>query len=136
MNSADRSIALVDAAMRRRFSFCELHPDEPPTRDLLVKWLEREKYPTDAARLLAELNLRIDDRDFKIGPSYLMNTAAQSPAGLGRIWRTQLMPLLGEHHYGDLSHSQIVNRYGLAVLCLHLGLSEPEAGAARRGGIG
>ena len=126
MNSADRSIALVDAAMRRRFSFLELHPDEPPTSDLLVKWLEREEYPADAARLLAELNARIDDRDFKIGPSYLMNTAAQSPAGLGRIWRTQLMPLLEEHHYGDLSHAQIIDRYGLAALRLHLGLAEPQ----------
>lgn len=128
MNSADRSIALVDAAMRRRFSFCELHPDEPPTRDLLVKWLERETYPTDAARLLAELNNRIGDRDFKIGPSYLMNTATQSPAGLGRIWRTQIMPLLGEHHYGDLNHAEIVEKYGLAALRLHLGLPGPEPG--------
>lgn len=135
MNSADRSIALVDTAMRRRFSFCELHPDEPPILDLLVNWLAREKYPADAARLLAELNARIDDRDFKIGPSYLMNTAAQSPAGLGRIWRTQLMPLLEEHHYGDLSHAQIADRYGLAALRLHLGLAEsgptrPSAGAS------
>lgn len=126
MNSTDRSIALVDTAMRRRFSFCELHPDEPPTRDLLMNWLTREAYPSDAARLLAELNARIDDRDFMIGPSYLMNTAAQSPAGLERIWRTQLMPLLEEHHYGDLSHAQVAERYGLAALRRQLGPSEAD----------
>jgi 5-methylcytosine-specific restriction enzyme B len=125
MNSADRSIALVDTAMRRRFSFCELHPDQPPTRDLLMNWLTRERYPNDAALLLAELNARIDDRDFRIGPSYLMNAAAQSPAGLDRIWRTQLMPLLEEHHYGDLSHAQVVDKYGLAALRPQLGLPEP-----------
>src|SRR5260370_20042394 len=125
MNSADRSIALVDTAMRRRFAFCELHPHEPPTRDLLAKWLSREEYPDDAALLLTELNARIEDRDFRIGPSYLMNPAAQSTAGLQRIWRTQLIPLLEEHHYGDLSRAQIGDRYGLAALRLHLGLPEP-----------
>jgi 5-methylcytosine-specific restriction enzyme B len=130
MNSADHSIALVDTAMRRRFSFCELHPDEPPTRDLLVSWLAREGYPSDTALLLAELNARIDDRDFKIGPSYLMDAAAQSPAGLRRVWRTRLVPLLEEHHYGDLSHAQVVDRYGLAALRLHLGLAEPGATAS------
>jgi 5-methylcytosine-specific restriction enzyme B len=128
MNSADRSIALVDTAMRRRFAFCELHPDEPPTRDLLAEWLSREEYPDDAALLLTELNARIEDRDFRIGPSYLMNPAAQSAAGLQRIWRTQLIPLLEEHHYGDLTRAQIGDRYGLAALRRHLGLPEPGSG--------
>ncbi|NEA24766.1 AAA family ATPase [Actinomadura bangladeshensis] len=114
MNTADRSIALVDAAMRRRFWFAELHPDEPPTNEILLRWLRKEGLGDEPARLLAELNGRIEDRDFKIGPSYLMRESAATEAGLARIWRTQILPLLEEHHYGDGTDVQA--RYGLDAL--------------------
>ncbi|WP_146150171.1 AAA family ATPase [Actinomadura rubrobrunea] len=115
MNTADRSIALVDAAMRRRFWFVELHPDEPPTSEMLRKWLRREQFPSDEpARLLDELNRRIEDRDFRIGPSYLMRESAKTEEGLRRIWRTQILPLLEEHHYGD--GTDVKARYGLDAL--------------------
>ena len=53
------------------------------------------------ADLLGELNHRIDDPDFKIGPSYFMRSAVYQPGGLDRTWRTSILPLLEEHHYGD-----------------------------------
>ncbi|NDU75079.1 AAA domain-containing protein [Actinomadura sp. DSM 109109] len=114
MNTADRSIALVDAAMRRRFWFVELHPDTPPTRDMLARWLGKRELPDEPARLLAELNSRIEDRDYRVGPSYLMRESAATEAGLARIWRTQILPLLEEHHYGDGTDVQA--RYGLDAL--------------------
>jgi 5-methylcytosine-specific restriction enzyme B len=114
MNTADRSIALMDTAMRRRFSFVELHPSEPPVDGLLESWLKREGYDDRPARLLAALNDRIADRDFRIGPSYLMQPAAATEEGLRRIWRTQILPLLEEHHYGD--GTDVRARYGLDAL--------------------
>ena len=82
MNTADRSIALVDAAIRRRFAFVELHPDDPPVRDVLAKWLAASHKDRDErAGLLRALNKAIDeeDRDFKIGPSYLMRPRGREP---------------------------------------------------------
>ncbi|GIH69769.1 GTPase subunit of restriction endonuclease [Sphaerimonospora thailandensis] len=115
MNTADRSIALVDAAMRRRFAFVELHPEEKPTSDILHRWLVSRELPIEAARLLEELNARIEDRDFKIGPSYLMRPGIYRDAkGFDRVWRTQILPLLEEHHYGD--GIDVAERYGLETL--------------------
>ena len=101
MNTADRSIALVDAAMRRRFAFVPLHPSDPPTSGVLSQWLEREGLPQDTARLLDTLNSLIEDEDFKIGPSYFMRPSVHSDGGLELMWRTAILPLLEEHHYGE-----------------------------------
>jgi MoxR-like ATPase len=118
MNTADRSIALLDAAMRRRFSFVELHPDEPPVRDVLATWLAAQGHDDERARLLAALNAAIEeqDRDLRIGPSYLMRAEAATPEGLARVWKYDIMPLLEEHYYGRLSREQIQHRFGLDAL--------------------
>jgi len=119
MNTADRSIALVDAAVRRRFAFVELHPDEQPVRDVLAKWLDATGRAADErAVLLAALNEAIgeEDRDFKIGPSYLMKPDAERDGGLERVWRYSILPLLEEHYYGRLSRAQITAQFGLAAV--------------------
>ncbi|MEV6740603.1 DUF4357 domain-containing protein [Streptomyces sp. NPDC051104] len=114
MNTADRSIALVDAAMRRRFAFVELSPRTEPTSGLLRRWLVREGKDAEPADLLDALNSRIDDPDFRIGPSYLMKKGVFREGGLERTWRTKILPLLEEHHYGE--GVDIEKRYGLAAL--------------------
>jgi len=114
MNTADRSIALVDAAMRRRFAFESLHPAQEPTRSLLRKWLKSTNRPGENAYLLDALNSQIADPDFKVGPSYFMRKAVYEDGGLERAWRTAIMPLLEEHHFGD--GIDVGKRYGLEAI--------------------
>lgn len=136
MNTADRSIALVDAAIRRRFAFVELHPDEPPVRDLLATWLAaNHKEGDQRAALLRALNDAIgeEDRDFMIGPSYLMRPLAEQPAGLERIWRHDLLPLLEEHYYGRLTRGQVKARFGLDAIRHKLAAALPGSEPQRPG---
>jgi 5-methylcytosine-specific restriction protein B len=128
MNTADRSIASLDAAIRRRFAFVELHPDEPPARGLLAGWLVAQgKDGDERAELLRMLNQLIgeDDRDFKIGPSYLMRSYADTPEGLERVWRHDLLPLLEEHYFGRYSRAQVHQRFGLAEIRRRLAAEPP-----------
>jgi 5-methylcytosine-specific restriction protein B len=119
MNTADRSIALVDAALRRRFAFVELHPDDEPVRGVLASFLgSNHRDGDDRVALLTALNAAIEDqdRDLRIGPSYLMRPDAETPGGLERIWKYDLLPLLEEHYYGRLTRAQVHERFGLATL--------------------
>ncbi|MEU0482661.1 DUF4357 domain-containing protein [Streptosporangium sp. NPDC006013] len=125
MNTADRSIALVDAAMRRRFAFVELSPRTEPTSGLLRRWLEREERDAEPADLLDALNSRIADPDFRVGPSYLMKKGVYREGGLERTWRTKILPLLEEHHYGE--GMNVEQRYGLRSLRAAIATS-PETG--------
>lgn len=118
MNTADRSIALLDAAIRRRFAFEEMHPEVPPVRDLLSRWLGPNGVGDPRPALLQTLNATIpeSDRDFKIGPSYLMRSDAGTDAGLARIWRHDLLPLLEEHFHGRFSRADVHDRFGLEAI--------------------
>ena len=127
MNTADRSIALVDAAMRRRFSFVELSPQTEPTSGLLRRWLAREDKNAEPADLLDALNSRIADPDFRVGPAYLMKRGVYRDGGLERTWRTKILPLLEEHHYGE--DIEVKKRYGLPALrrAIDTGPTDPTA---------
>ena len=101
MNTADRSIAMVDAAIRRRFYFVEFSPTEQPISELLREWLKRQRFDDGPALLLEELNRRLGDADYAIGPSYLMTDRVDQQRELERIWKYAIMPLLTEHFYGQ-----------------------------------
>ena len=125
MNTSDRSIALVDTAMRRRFAFTALHPSEQPTSGVLGKWLAIEGHPQTCARVLESLNGLIEDEDFKIGPSYFMRASAQTKTGLQRVWKSSILPLLEEHHYGD--SIDVAKRYDLARILRSVTPTGPQS---------
>ncbi|MBS3984110.1 MAG: AAA family ATPase [Selenomonadales bacterium] len=104
MNTADRSIALLDTALRRRFGFHELVPD--------VKVLGKAKVGTlSLGNWLQALNRRVvanlgkDGRNLQVGHAYLMENGV--PIGdfrvFARVLKEDIVPLLQEYCYGDYS---------------------------------
>ena len=101
MNTADRSIALVDLALRRRFHFVEFHPDKPPVQGALGRWLQRH-CPEMAwvARLVERANEKLDERQAAIGPSYFMKRDLDDDM-VRLIWEHNVRPYVEEHLYGE-----------------------------------
>jgi 5-methylcytosine-specific restriction protein B len=128
MNTADRSIAMVDAAIRRRFAFVELHPQDGVIAGTLARFLAARGRPTLAADLLEALNseLGIDKRDLAVGPSYFMREDAFDAAGLRRVWKYELLPLLEEYHFGELDRDEVHERFALDALLFQMGRSLDE----------
>ncbi|TDK23115.1 hypothetical protein E2F46_12175 [Luteimonas aestuarii] len=98
MNTADRSLASLDIALRRRFSFVEM----PPRPELLQG---REIEGVDLERLLTVINQRIEallDRDHCIGHACLMPLGrGASLDALAEVFRSQIIPLLQEYFFED-----------------------------------
>ena len=96
MNTADRSIALVDHALRRRFAFLRLVPDY----DVLRRFHEREKtaFPVEGLiKQIEQLNIAINDPHYSLGISFFMrkNLAEE----LADIWAMEVEPYLEEHFF-------------------------------------
>jgi 5-methylcytosine-specific restriction protein B len=103
MNTADRSIAPLDVALRRRFAFVEVMPNPGLLGDAQV---EHEGIAVPLGDLLRVLNrgiVRSIDRDHQIGHSYLLNVAkVDGEERLGTlefVWNNQIVPLLEEYFY-------------------------------------
>ena len=103
MNTADRSIALVDLALRRRFYFVEFHPDNEPIKGVLRRWLDKNElgdmeWVADVVDRANEL--LSDDRHAAIGPSYFMKEGLNEDA-VKRIWKHSVLPYIEERLFGD-----------------------------------
>jgi len=105
MNTADRSIAMIDTALRRRFSFVEMQPESATLKDVLVDGI-------DIAEMLDTLNKRITvllDREHTIGHSYLLPLKADPTIeNLAGIFENKIIPLLQEYFYDDYEKIQLV----------------------------
>ncbi|MGW7205181.1 AAA family ATPase [Streptomyces sp. NPDC054837] len=101
MNTADRSIRMLDAAIRRRFAFLEQLPDSAPLQGFYVEQLH-------LADLLDALNQRVRthlDREKQIGQAFFLPNGApvDSVSALAGIVRDEILPLLQEYAYDDYS---------------------------------
>ena len=131
MNTADRSIALVDLALRRRFYFVEFHPDRPPIKGLLRQWLA--KYASEVewiAGVVDRANEKLAERHAAIGPSYFMKEDLDEEM-VEMIWEHNVLPYVEEQLFGERDQ---LDGFKLDLLRREIeGEAEPEAPAANGG---
>ena len=118
MNTADRSLALLDTALRRRFEFVPMMPDtrDTPNAPLGGLRVAAEEHEIDIPRMLATINRRIEalyDRDHCIGHAYFMavRDAEDGPErmkALERVFRRYVLPLLEEYFFEDWQKIRLV----------------------------
>lgn len=124
MNTADRSISLMDTALRRRFEFIEMMPNpsllkgksavaklgtKEETKESELEQQEASTVNIDLEALLSVINQRIIylyDREHQIGHAYLMGVETQEQ--LDNIFRKKIIPLLQEYFYDDWEKVQLV----------------------------
>lgn len=124
MNTADRSIALMDVALRRRFTFEELMPDGEVIREVLRERVPSKPFIELVLAVFEALNARIRflyDREHQLGHSYFLG-AVDSQA-LRLVLVDRVVPMLQEYFYGAWDK-----------ICMVLGCPYSEDGKPQRRG--
>lgn len=107
MNTADRSIALMDTALRRRFEFIEMMPKEELLTDIVIDGIEVKK-------MLETMNRRIEalyDREHTLGHAFFMPLKNEKKATINQlasIFTNKIIPLLQEYFYEDYEKIMLV----------------------------
>lgn len=105
MNTADRSIAMLDSALRRRFDFVEMMPNPELLCGVTVEGI-------DICELMYKINKRVEillDRDHTIGHAYFMPLRSRpSLAVLAHIFKNAIVPLLQDYFYDDYEKIRLV----------------------------
>jgi MoxR-like ATPase len=121
MNTADRSIAILDGALRRRFHFFEFYPDRPPVEGLLRRWLRHSGL--DAMAYVADIvdlaNEKLPDRHMQIGPSHFMRPDLDREK-VELIWDHSVIPFIADQFYDEADR---VSEFALAKLEQELGIT-------------
>lgn len=118
MNTADRSLAGLDIALRRRFQFVEMPPRPDALAGVTIAGV-------NLAELLTVLNHRIEallDRDHQLGHAYFMHLASsESVTELATVFRHQILPLLQEYFFEDWERiAWVLNDHRKAAGCCFL----------------
>ena len=123
MNTADRSIALMDVALRRRFTFEELMPESFVVREVLEKEVPDKLFIDLVVDIFEVLNQRIRfvyDRDHQLGHAYFLGV--RNLDDLRQVFIDRVIPLLQEYFYGAWDK-----------ICLVLGCPYSDDGKPERG---
>ena len=102
MNTADRSIALMDTALRRRFEFVEMMPEYDNLNKINIEGI-------NISEMLKAINERIEylyDRDHTIGHAYFINVADMET--LANVFKNRILPLPQEYFYDDWEKIRLV----------------------------
>ncbi|MDY0041409.1 MAG: AAA family ATPase [Desulforhabdus sp.] len=124
MNTADRSIALMDVALRRRFTFEELMPDAGVIRQMLEREVTSKPLIDLIVDIFEAVNARIRfvyDRDHQLGHAYFLGV--HSLEDLRRSFVERVIPLLQEYFYGAWDK-----------ICMVLGCPYTDDGRPERNG--
>lgn len=112
MNTADRSIALMDTALRRRFQFIEMMPNPQVLNDMGANVVIDKGQTLDVAKMLEIINKRIEylyDREHTIGHAFFTKLKDDPTVEcLGNIFQKSVVPLLQEYFYEDYNKIQLV----------------------------
>ena len=109
MNTADRSIAIMDTALRRRFDFVEMQPNLEVLNGIKIS---SERKELDVADMLRKMNSRIEvlyDREHTIGHAFFLGLREDnSISKLASVFLKKIIPLLQEYFYEDYRKIQMV----------------------------
>ena len=114
MNTADRSIALMDTALRRRFEFVEMMPQPELLGTIKIKYkdINPKEIEIDFTTMLKTINERIEylyDRDHTIGHAYFMSIKSGADISeLASVFKNKILPLLQEYFYDDWEKIRLV----------------------------
>ncbi len=102
MNTADRSIALLDAALRRRFGFVELMPSSEPLHNAMIQGLPLGAWLVALNRRILD-NVGRDARNLQVGHAYLLERGAPVSTSdrFVEVLQEDVIPLLQEYCYED-----------------------------------
>ena len=102
MNTADRSIALMDTALRRRFEFVEMMPEYDALNETIIEGI-------NVGEMLKTINERIEylyNRDHTIGHAYFIDVSDLKT--LANVFKNKILPLLQEYFYDDWEKIRLV----------------------------
>ena len=125
MNTVDRSVAIIDAAMRRRFHFAPFYPDQPPFSDVLARACRGDDaWVADLARQInRELVEALGSRDHQLGASYFLG-AKRTVEGMQKLWEFTIEPLLEDQAYGQ---NERIEKFRWSAVRQRLSATFPDA---------